>query len=269
MQHRLLKHAASSDGLLRGNIRYQFSAAHALKIYRSNSIYTFIPKNACTTMRLSLAIANCCIADESGVNWIHNNNTTFKASLEDLVRADYTFVILRDPFARIASCYLDKIVGKAPAAWQLFDHCGRAWDIDRLSFADFVSALKGRAMLTVNEHWRPQSDFLVYQDYDDYFSVEELAAAIPAIRQKADMEVKDARPLTLHGIDRYELRPADQDHAETPAGEIAEMQRRGQCPHPRSLYRRPIIDAVAQLYADDLRLYAEKVGRPTWFEVST
>ena len=86
------------------------AASHALKIYKTGAIDTFIPKNACSTMRLSVAIANCCIADASGFEWIHNNNDTFRANLEDLIRATYTFVILRDPFVRLASCFLDKIV---------------------------------------------------------------------------------------------------------------------------------------------------------------
>ncbi len=109
---RLLKYAGSDYGRLRDNRKHQVAAAHALKIYKSGSIYTFIPKNACSTMRLSLAIANCCIADASSFEWIHENNETFRANLEDMVCAAYTFVILRDPFARLASYFLDKVVAQ-------------------------------------------------------------------------------------------------------------------------------------------------------------
>ena len=50
-------------GPLPQNIGHQFAARHALNIYKSSSIYSFIPKCACSTMRLSLAKANGLIDD--------------------------------------------------------------------------------------------------------------------------------------------------------------------------------------------------------------
>lgn len=262
---RLLKYARSDDVNLLLNQKHQAAAAHALKIYKSGAIYTFIPKNACSTMRLSLAIANCCIPDASGIAWIHDNNETFRASLEDLVRADYTFVILRDPFARLASCFLDKIVGQARPASVLRDLVGQDLDLDQISFADFVGFLDDAEVLAGNMHWRPQTDFLIYDRYDDYFAVEDFTVATASIRARAGVEVVDARPLTEHGLDRYRLLSAELDHSRTPAGEIARLKRDGKCPDPRSLFTRPIVDLVARLYADDVVLFAEKTGLLTMF----
>lgn len=262
---RLLKYARSDDGKLRDNQKHQVAASHALKIYKSGAIYTFIPKNACSTMRLSLAIANCCIADASGFEWIHENNDTFRADLDDLVRAGYTFVILRDPFARLASCFLDKIVSQAPSARRLRELVEGDLDLDEITFADFINFLDDAAVRGGNMHWRPQTDFLVYDRYDDYFAVENFTVAAKAIKDRAGLEVVDARPLTEHGLDRYHLLSADLDHSRTPANGIARLQRDGDCPDPRSLFTRPIVDSVARLYADDIRLYAEKIGLPTLF----
>ena len=156
---RLLKHARSSHCDLRLNSWHTFAATYALRIYRSNSIYTLIPKNACSTMRLSLAIANCCIQDASDINWIYHNNQTFSADLEALVCADYTFVILRDPFARLASCFLDKIVSKETAAWNLHDLIARRLHPDDITFADMVEALCSAATLIADVHWCPQTIF--------------------------------------------------------------------------------------------------------------
>ena len=97
-------------GPLDSNVQHKFAAQHALNIYKSQSIYTFIPKCACSTMRLSLALANGLISDVKNYNWIHSNNSTFCANLSELVKAKFTFVILRNPFLRLASTYLDKIV---------------------------------------------------------------------------------------------------------------------------------------------------------------
>ena len=81
---RLFRFARTSHAGLHANARHQLAAGHALRIYHSNAIYSFIPKNACSTMRLSLAIANCCIRDAADFNWIHQNNATFSANLEAL-----------------------------------------------------------------------------------------------------------------------------------------------------------------------------------------
>jgi hypothetical protein len=262
---RLLKYARSDNGNLLDNRKHQAAATHALKIYKSGAIYTFIPKNACSTMRLSLAIANCCIENASDFEWIHENNETFRADLEDLVRAEYTFVILRDPFARLASCFLDKIVSQAPSARRLPELLQRDLDLDEITFADFVNCLDDAAVRGGNMHWRPQTDFLVYDRYDDYFAVEDFAAAAATIRDRAGLEVVDARPLTEHGLDHYRLLSADLDHSRTPAREIARLKRAGNCPDPRSLFTQPIAESVARLYADDVQLYGEKIGLPTLF----
>jgi Sulfotransferase family len=264
-QSRLLKHALSDDGNLRLNRKHQAAASHALQVYGSGAIYTFIPKNACSTMRLSLAIANGCIADASGLAWIHDNNETFRADLRELVRATYTFVILRDPFARLASCFLDKIVSQARPARQLRELVEPDLDLDDITFADFVMFLNDAATREANMHWRPQTSFLVYEHYDDYFAVETFAEAAATIRNRAGLEVVDARPLTAHGLDRYRLLSSDIDHSTTPVREIARLKCDGDCPAPRSLFTPSIVDSVARLYADDIRLYADRIGLPTLF----
>lgn len=262
---RLLMYARSDDNALRLNQKHQVAASHALKIYGSGAIYTFIPKNACSTMRLSLAIANCCIPNASGFEWIHKNNDTFRADLEDLVRAAYTFVILRDPFARLASCFLDKIVSQGRPALQLRELVERDLDLDEITFADFVNFLDNAAVREANMHWRPQTDFLVYDRYDDYFAVENFAAAATAINARAGLEIVDARPLTVHGLDHYRLSSAEIDHSRTPVSEIARLKRDGSCPHPLSLFTHRIVELVADLYAEDIQLYAEKIGVPMLF----
>ena len=259
---RLLKYAQSDNCNLRLNERHQTAASHALKVYRSEAIYSFIPKNACSTMRLSLAIANGCIADASGFKWIHQNNDTFLADLGDLIQARYTFVILRDPFARLASCFLDKIVAQRGPARALRAMVAPDLALDEITFAAFVDYLADPTVLSGDMHWRPQSDFLVYDRYDDYFAVENFAAAISAIKDRAGLEVKDARPWTAHGLDRYRFLPAAVDHSNTPAIEIARLKSEGWCPDPRSLYTRRIGDAVARLYGDDLRLTRRRLVPP-------
>ena len=47
------------------NDLFAFSSEHALSIYPINAIYNFIPKNACSSLRYSIAVANGFLEDIS------------------------------------------------------------------------------------------------------------------------------------------------------------------------------------------------------------
>ena len=263
MPRRVLKHAKSVHNNLRANPFHVFAASHALRVFDTNAIYSFIPKNGCSTMRLSLAIANGCIEDEADVNWIHNNNDTFSADLASLITARYTFVILRDPYARLTSCFLDKFVGKTAEAWYFYSVINRSITPDRLTFADFIGFLGDPRIRAADIHWRPQVDFLVYQQYDDYFALEQFDNSRKIIEARAGLTIVDSRSLVRHGLDQWRLLPVDNDFSATPVAEIAALRLRGESPHPRSLFTDALIDRVSQLYADDLALFTDKTGLET------
>ena len=107
---RLLRYTQGNLQALVQNAAHQFASQHALSFYAADAVYSFIPKNACSTMRYTVGMANGAIAGPEQFNWIHANNLTFRASLAELAKAKYTFVILRDPYLRVASCFLDKMV---------------------------------------------------------------------------------------------------------------------------------------------------------------
>ena len=79
MPRRVLKHAKSVHSNLRANPFHAFAASHALRIFHTNAIYSFIPKNGCSTMRLSLAVANGCIEGESDTSTGYITTTTHSA----------------------------------------------------------------------------------------------------------------------------------------------------------------------------------------------
>jgi hypothetical protein len=253
-RRRRLRHAKSSYVTLARNPQHQFAMQHALRIFHSRSVYSFIPKNACSTMRLSLAMENGCIPDADHIGWIHDNNTTFSADLESLLTAEYTFVILRSPFTRLASTYLDKITGRWPDMWNLLSIKGYAIDPDDLTFRKFVEMICRPGFLRANIHWRPQVDFLVYEEYDDYIRYEDFALAKERIERKADIRIVDARDKTRHGTDRYRL-VHDQSFCDTKPYEIGSMRREGISPSHESLYDDAIRAVVAKSYAEDLKLY--------------
>ena len=259
--NRQLRYSADTyHNLLKNNPKHQLAMKHALRIYRSNSIYSFIPKNACSTMRLSLALENQCIKNKEDFNWIHQNNNTFSADLASLVTADYTFVILRCPYARLASCYLDKIVDRNQDAWTLHNLIDRAQDLSDISFEVFVNLMNKPAIRKGNIHWQPQIDFLVYEQYDDYFCMEEFDIAIETLNEKIGLSVVDARNLTQHGMDQLEQINDDQFYGQISPDEIFYLKRSGQYPNPKLLYNDELIEIVKDCYQEDILLYTEMFG---------
>ena len=256
---RKFRYAQNTYQNLRQNTAHQFASNHALCLYRLNAIYTFIPKNACSTMRLSLAIANGCISDLKDFNWIHQNNDTFRADLKSLICADYSWVILRCPYARLASVYLDKIVGRTQEAWNFYNLVDRAFDLETLTFTDFVKQLAKPAIRNGNIHWRSQIDFLVYKEYDDYFCLEEFAKVVDSLQSQLGLEIVDARPLTQHGIDRLELIEED-EFSSMSSIDIYNLKLSGKCPSPRSLYCDETISMVSRFFKDDIQLYQDIFG---------
>ncbi|AWI86764.1 hypothetical protein CEW88_23670 (plasmid) [Alloyangia pacifica] len=251
----LLRYARTEDVTLSQNAAHGLAARHALTHYPSGAIYSFIPKNACSTLRYSLALANNCIAGAEDWTWIHLNNGTFAASLSELVRAPFSFTVLRCPHARLASVFLDKIVDKTPELWQLHRLTRDGFDPDRLSFRDFVQLLEQPNLLSSNIHWRPQQDFLVYDRYSRVFALERFAEAIPVLRDEIGFEVQDARALTGHGTDRL-TQIETGDFADLPLIKLADLKRGGRLPAHDRLYDADLARRVADLYAADLALYA-------------
>ena len=261
---RLLRYTKDNIQNLAANGAHQFASQYALSIYASDSIYSFIPKNACSTMRYTIGAANGAIAGPADFNWIHANNQPFRASLAELAKAKYTFAILRDPYLRIASCYLDKIVDQTEVAWHYHKLLNYQTAPALVTFRQFISSLKSR--LRSNEHWRPQTDFLVYQNYDDVFCLEAFSEAVATLRERIGLEILDARGLTKHGADQYEPLEGDEAFADKPAFEIAELKRAGGIPRAAQLYDAGLIAEVSRLYAGDIAFYKEVTHRACVFD---
>jgi hypothetical protein len=256
---RLLRHTQNDINTLALNPRHKFAAKHALVHYPSGAIYSFIPKNGCTTLRYSLAIGNQCIEGPDDFVWIHENNTTFSADLRDLITASYSFVILRCPYARLASAFLDKVVSKTYDIWMLRRLVNDSIDLDEITFRSFCSLLEPRHHRTSNMHWRNQSDFLVYREYDGWFRLEAFDQAAVEIEKRTGLVVHDSRNLANHSSERFTVKTGE-DFADCPVHELSKMQRAGYSPSYASLYDAALINKVSHWYADDIALYTDHFG---------
>ena len=244
-------------GPLSENPQHKFASQHALNIYKSNSIYTFIPKCACSTMRLSIALSNGLISDINKYNWIHSNNETFSANLRELITANFTFVILRNPFFRIASTFLDKIINStldtARVKKTLLDmHTNIT--ADELTFKKFIQLVNSKNTLRLDPHWRPQVDFLVYKKYDHYIQFEKFNEEKKVIEEKSDIKIIDARKITLHGNDIYK-KINNRNFSNITPSEINKLRSEGFTPSLNSLYDEESKKIISDTFKDDIIVY--------------
>lgn len=206
-------------------------------------------------------MAHGCISDpETEWTWIHANNGTFLAGLKDLVRAPFAFTILRCPYSRLASVFLDKIVSRNMEFWSLFRREWERFDPDELTFRQFIELIQPEDKLSKDIHWCPQVDFLVYEDYDCWFSLSSFSDAAKEITRQTGMKIYDGRGLTLHGTSHLSS-ISDGCFADMPRWEIAQMKREGRVPASKALYDDALAQIVCDMYRDDIALYREKIGQ--------
>jgi hypothetical protein len=248
---RLLKNARHENVPIRQNESNTFSSSYTLSIYPLNFVCTFIPKNACSSLRYSIAIANGFIKDISDIKWIHSNNKTFIASHREVSCAEYTFVILRCPFKRIASCFLDLFVGRKI---KFNDENGQRLSIN---FHEFLLIIKSQARKDRNQHWRNQSDFLHYEIYDDYFSVESLSKAENSLKDRG-FKVFDTRASLKHDLSNHNK--IDGDFSKMKDLDLKKMKDEGVIPNYKSMYSNHEVDLVKEIYYDDIELYKSHFG---------
>ncbi|MCC9620840.1 sulfotransferase family protein [Thalassospira sp. MA62] len=253
---------------LLGDEDFNFRLNHALCLYKSNSIYTFIPKNACSSIRFSLAIDNGFLQEDDEPDWIHQNNELFSAKISDAVRCSYAFVILRCPFRRIASVFLDKVVSGDAIARSILKIrrtrservLGKQDEfINRVTFKDFLYDLSSLDRTKMNHHWRPQVDFLLYENYSKYFCVEMLQDASNVLREDLGFSIYDTRNKLGHDTSRY--KKTILDCKDLKVIDFRSMKENGEVPDYRSMYCDQTIDMVKRIYEDDVKLYSEKIGK--------
>jgi len=245
---------SSRNNLLKSNNKFILPKRHALQHFKTGAIYSFIPKNACSTMRFSLAVENGCLSESSDVNWIHHNNGTFNTSLRELFSTPYSFVILRCPYRRLVSSFLDKIVSKKNDAWQFINSINRSINIDSLTFEDFVTKLENKNILNSNIHWRPQSDFLLYENYDEYFCLEDFQTLTKTLKNKIDFNVIDTRNQLNHDSSRL----ANKHYPESYKLSIHDLyllKMNNDLPIYKSFYNNKIMNSLQNMYSEDFELY--------------
>ena len=244
------------------NERHEFARRFSLTHLKSNSVCTWIPKNSCSNLRYSIAIANGAISNISDLSWIHQNNRSFSASNKELLSAKYCFVLLRNPFKRLLSYYLDKICHNDNS--QEDRSCELAHKVfnssDETSFENFVNTIAEKPSLINDDiHTRKQSDFLVYSRYDDYLSLENYKASAEKIHQKIGLELFDVRD----NNSIFTTKSKQESDQFTPYSSAIQNRRLlddGIKPISENMYTLDMLRKVANIYFVDILLYTRTIS---------
>lgn len=245
------------------NKKFQFARKHALVIYNRNAIYSFIPKNACSTLRYSLGLDNGLLSGPEDIAWIHHNNNTFSADLRDLATSDYSFVVLRCPYRRLVSVFLNKIVDNSPGfIKKVLNQLPDDLPEEDLTFRKFVSGItKNTKSINSDIHWRPQSDFLIFGEYTRYFSVENFSTDMEILKSDIGFEVQDARSLTNHGVTGLEKIRSGSFH-DTAVSDLRIMKHQDRSvPDYGLFFDEDLRSSIQHAYAQDFEIFMSKISK--------
>ncbi len=132
---------------------------------RYRYVYINNPKTGCTSLKSALAELETrdtdAAVDAFDIRYIHGAASPLKrhwplfprATLSQRLRRGYRFVsFVRNPYTRLLSCYLDKIVRRYEPALRTLPGGERPAD-----FAAFVRAIVTQPDRAMDPHWRPQT----------------------------------------------------------------------------------------------------------------
>ncbi len=168
-------------------------------------------------------------------------------------------MILRCPYRRLASAYLDKLTGDSVWRRRLLNKVGEP--DTPLTFRSFVELLQKASVRRMDHHWAPQIDFLVYRQYDDVFCLENYEAMRVSLAARIGLVLHDTRSRVAHGLDKFTL--IEGEFTDVPAREIGDLRAGGQSPGPAGLYNDAVRSLVENAYAKDLGFYRACFGDQT------
>lgn len=133
--------------------------SQSLRANRANRfIYLNNAKVGCTTVKASLwaAVANCPPAQIGNVHAIEGS--PFDNDIRNLDWAEdaFIFTFVRNPYARLVSAYLNKVLPPHDRVWPEFATRHGLDPKQPISFDAFVEFIAGIALEQHDPHWRPQ-----------------------------------------------------------------------------------------------------------------
>lgn len=235
--------------------RRRFALRHFYVYPRLGIAYTFIPKNACTSFKRTFGQAQGWLdADASSthdmrVSWWLSGLARYRSAAERIV-------VVRDPWDRLLSGFQNRFLMRddevAAHAMRtgLADVVGPDAQPADVTFEAFLKYLAQSPDRVLNEHWRPQSNFLV-GSYTRVIRFEHLVEDTQFLTDRG-IPLQSARG---HGTSalRKDLGPG---WGSRPARRLRRLRRReGVLPARASMYDERLTAVVAERFAEDVELW--------------
>ena len=247
------------------NTEHNFAKRFTLYNYSSSTMCTFIPKNACTSLRYSFALANGFVRDLEDIDWIHGNNNSQQASENELRNCFYSFIILRSPFTRLSSYFLDKLVGnfgEVSITDESYENTflNKFCKVENLTFEKYINIIWENPKIIYKDlHTVPQIDFLLFDDYDKWIALEKLSKEINQIELKSKVKFIDTRNHVSNTTKGYELN-SNEYHGDISINKLRDLKRKNLLPAHATLFNEETSYKILITYLSDVFLYIEKTN---------
>ncbi len=233
---------------------------HNLKI-----VYCSIPKNACTLFK-NLIVDNSDNKKEYDLSqqnihqFLANRRDNIFPLLSCLESPDYfKFVILRNPFARLASAYLDKFAKHPfPESFardvirEVQQFLGLEINIEKsITFNQFIKYLARTKDRNLNDHWRPQNTFIGSVKFDLVGQFENLDYVIDFLQRKYKINIK--KKVSSH-ITNYKDFSSDLQFHQMYPNKLRNLDG---MPKVWQLYTPELEAIVRKRYAQDIEIYKQ------------
>lgn len=170
------------------------------------TVYCSIPKNACTLFK-NMLVDNSLLKEEfdasqKNIHAFLNQkipDTSAHHLLSCLHSPEYfKFVVLRNPFRRLVSGYLDKfakhVVPEAFAREVIANvqtALGLASDVEKsITFSQFVDYLVRTPDSYLNDHWRPQHNFIASVQFDFIGQFEAIDSVVSHLEDTLRIDIR-------------------------------------------------------------------------------
>lgn len=172
----------------------------ALYYPRLRIAYNAIPKNACSSVKATLAHAN-----DGGCfqKTPHELDGRYRAAPRVIDDTWLRLVVLRDPFERLVSAYLDKMLKPLEPQFkkivvQARYEMGEPPPVgdESLSLRQFFYWFRSRPIEATDAHWRPQTALLTFDRFDLAINCGRLA---DGWRESGLEAIAPLRPFQAHG----------------------------------------------------------------------
>ena len=200
------------------------------------------------------------------------------ADRERLLKGAFCFGIVRDPTLRLVSAFVSKFVlrgamefssrpvvervqcrpgrvlhdgqmrVRSADSWRMMPVCSRV-DYERgISFRQFITYLDSMPNKRINQHFRPQADFLTTIRVDWLGQSEHLSWCLGQVRDRLALRV----PVPRDRPQRARRPGGDENLADVPSGEL---RKRGLAPGAADLLDPQIRQIITRRFAKDVALH--------------